>query len=129
MQMHIGYLRSLEDSERTRAACVTYLQNWLGHFYPGRPDIVEQARAMARELGGQLNTPRLSWKYSWIDALFGKLIAKRAQILLRRIRWSVVRSWDKALFRIETRRAAYRSRWTIQPPRVHGTKPDSIQSR
>src|SRR5437016_1474407 len=39
MQLHIGYLRSLEDSERVRAACVTYLQNWLPNFYPERLDI------------------------------------------------------------------------------------------
>ncbi len=29
MQLHIRYLRSLEDSQRVREACVTYLQNWL----------------------------------------------------------------------------------------------------
>jgi len=32
MELHIGYLRSLENSERVRAACVTYLQNWLPNF-------------------------------------------------------------------------------------------------
>ena len=26
MQLHIGYLRSLEDSPRTREACVAYMQ-------------------------------------------------------------------------------------------------------
>ncbi len=40
MQLHIAYLRSLEDSERTRAASVKYLQNWLVFFYPERMDIV-----------------------------------------------------------------------------------------
>src|SRR5262249_27206652 len=34
MQMHIKYLQSLEDSNRVRAACVRYLQNWFPHFYP-----------------------------------------------------------------------------------------------
>ena len=28
IQMHIDYLRSLEDSEQTRAACLKYLQSW-----------------------------------------------------------------------------------------------------
>jgi hypothetical protein len=28
MQLHVKYIRSLEDSERVRAACLTYLQNW-----------------------------------------------------------------------------------------------------
>src|SRR5208283_714905 len=52
MQLHIRYLRSLEDSERVRRACVQYLQNWLIFFYPERLDIFEQAQAMAKELGG-----------------------------------------------------------------------------
>src|SRR5437763_5864331 len=32
MQLHIGYLRSLEDSDRVRGACVNYLQTWLPEF-------------------------------------------------------------------------------------------------
>jgi len=63
MKLHIGYLRSLEDSERSRAACVKFLQNWMVFFYPERLDIFEQAQAMAKELGGQVEVPRFSWKY------------------------------------------------------------------
>src|SRR5579863_3601629 len=63
MLLHIHYLRSLEDSERVRAACVTFLQNWMTWFYPGRPDIFAQAGDMARNFGGKIETPRLSWKY------------------------------------------------------------------
>lgn len=102
MLMHIGYLRSLEDSERVRAACLKYLQNWLIFFYTERQDIVRQAEEMAKDLGGQLEAPRLSWKYSWIKAIFGWRLAKRAQLLLPAIRWSLQRSWDQALLRIET---------------------------
>ena len=29
-------------------ACVTYLQNWYGAFYPERPDIVAELEALAR---------------------------------------------------------------------------------
>jgi glycosyltransferase involved in cell wall biosynthesis len=104
MEMHVGYLRSLEESDRVRAACVTYLQNWLFNFYPERLDIVEQARAMAKSLGGRLVTPSLSWKYSWIKAVFGWYPAKLAQVWLRKVRWSLVRAWDKALFALQGRR-------------------------
>jgi len=114
MRLHIEYLRSLEDSERTRAASVKYLQNWLHEFYPERLDIVEQARAMARELGGQLEIPGLAWKYSWIDAVFGRGPAKRAQISLRRIKWSMVRAWDKALFRMENRKPFFETAMPTQ---------------
>jgi glycosyltransferase involved in cell wall biosynthesis len=104
MQLHVGYLRSLEDTERVHVACVRYLQNWLVNFYPRRLDLVEQMRKMAAELGGKLEDPRLSWKYSWIPPIFGLPLAKRAQIALPRLRWSVVRHWDKVLFRIENRK-------------------------
>ena len=71
MQMHMNYLRSLEDSERTRAACVTYMQNWIANFYPERRDIIEQAEQMAMNLGGQLRPPHVAWKYVWIRTMFG----------------------------------------------------------
>lgn len=106
MQLHIQYLRSLEDSERVRTACVRYLQNWLVNFYPERLDLVAQMRQTARELAGDLEPPRLSWKYSWIKVLFGPVLAKRAQITLPRLRWSIVRLWDKALFWGGKRRTA-----------------------
>ena len=103
MKLHIGYLRSLEDSERSRAACVTFLQNWMVFFYPERTDIFREAQATAEELGGRLEVPRLSWKYFWIKALFGWPLARRAQRFLPNVRWSLVRHWDKMLLRIENR--------------------------
>jgi glycosyltransferase involved in cell wall biosynthesis len=102
MQLHIDYLRSLEDTMRIRAACVQYLQNWLPDFYPERLDIVKEAEQLATTLGGRLEVPRLSWKYAWIEKAFGWPLAKRAQILSRRCRWSVIRSWDKALSRLDS---------------------------
>jgi len=101
MQLHICYLRSLEDSDRMRASCAKYLQNYVIDFHSVRPDIVEQMYAMAKELGGSLETPRLSWKYAWLKALFGRSWAERAQLLLPSIKWSVIRFWDQAFCRIE----------------------------
>ncbi len=104
MELHIRYIRSLEDSQRVRDACVTYLQNWLVFFYPDRPDLVKQAEEMAASLGGKLKPPPLSWKYSWIAALFGRQQARRAQVVLPGFKWSLIRRWDKALFQIEGRK-------------------------
>jgi glycosyltransferase involved in cell wall biosynthesis len=104
MELHIRYIRSLEDSPRVRDACVTYLQNWLVFFYPHRPDLVKQAEEMAVSLGGKLRSPGLSWKYSWIAALFGREQARRAQVVLPRLKWSVIRRLDKALFQLEGRK-------------------------
>ena len=54
MKSQIQQVRSHEDSERVRKACLTYMQNELGHFYPERPDIVNELQALAAQLGGQL---------------------------------------------------------------------------
>jgi glycosyltransferase involved in cell wall biosynthesis/O-antigen/teichoic acid export membrane protein len=103
MQLHIGYLRSLEDSERTRTACLKYLQANVIYFYATRPDIVEQMQQKAKELGTRLDPPRLSWKFSWIKPLVGWDLATRAQLFVPHIKWALVRFWDKILFSIETR--------------------------
>lgn len=101
MLLHIQYLRSLEDSPRTRAACVNYLQNWIVFFYPDRMDLIKQAEELAASLGGDLKPPRLSWKYSWIQSMLGWSAANRAQVFLRSLRWRSARIWDKAALRME----------------------------
>jgi len=103
MQLHIQYIRSLEDSERVRAACVKYLQTWLPNFYPERPDIVKQMEQLASTLGGELAPPRLSWKYAWIQKTLGWTAAKRTQLYYNKLKVSLTRSWDKALFCLANR--------------------------
>jgi glycosyltransferase involved in cell wall biosynthesis len=106
MRLHIGYLLSLEHSERTRTACVAYLQNWLLNFYPERPDLVKEAEELAAELGGRLVPPKLSWKYDWLRLLLGWQAAKRAQIRLQRLKWSGLRRLDRIWLRMERHGAA-----------------------
>ena len=103
MQLHISYLRSLEDSQRVRNACLRYLQTCFIYFYPERKHIVEAVERLARELGGQLEPPHLSWKYSWVRTLFGWDVTKRLQGIIPLIKWWFAKSWDKALFRLRTR--------------------------
>jgi glycosyltransferase involved in cell wall biosynthesis len=100
MKLHLKYARSLEDSDRVRAACVQYLGSWLPSFYPERLDLVERIQRLAATLGGKLEAPRLSWKYAWAQRLLGYSAAKRAQLHYNRCKSSVIRSWDKALFRL-----------------------------
>jgi hypothetical protein len=104
MQLHIRYLCSLEDSARVREACIAYLQNWLPFFYPNRPDLVGQAEEMAERLGGKLQPPQLSWKAAAFSALFGRRQMKRVQAFLVRIRWSLIRWWDRMLYQMEPRK-------------------------
>jgi glycosyltransferase involved in cell wall biosynthesis len=101
MQLHVKYIRSLEDSDRVRAACLAYLQSYLINFYPERPDIDAELEKLAGTLGGRLEAPRLRWKYAWIKPLFGRDLAKRAQIQLPEIKASLMRSWDRVLYKLE----------------------------
>jgi glycosyltransferase involved in cell wall biosynthesis len=105
MRLNIDYLRSLDDSARVRHACVKYIQNWLINFYPERLDLVEQLTQMARELGGELTPPGLSWKYAGLAAAFGPAVAKRARIQLPRYKWAFISWWDELMYRMQERSA------------------------
>jgi hypothetical protein len=104
MQLYFSHLRSREDSERTRAACVKYMQAWLIHFYPESPDIVQQAQELAAALGCHLEFPRLSWKYLWIQKVFGWMVAKRSRTYYNQCKSCMLRSLDKAMFHLQKRR-------------------------
>ena len=101
MIMHIRYIRSLEESERVRKACVTYLQNWYDIFYPGRPDLVAVIQSLAAELQGRMEAPRLRWKYAWIQPLFGWEAAKWAQRVAPETKANLLKHWDKTMSKLE----------------------------
>jgi glycosyltransferase involved in cell wall biosynthesis len=125
IQRHITCLRSLDDSERARAACVRFLQRYLIEMYPERLDIVEQAEELARQLGGRL-VPPLSWNLAelaviaerqqsfrgllaewfcfFVKAMFGWRAAKRVRLFLPNLSWPTMRLWDKALFVVQSKR-------------------------
>jgi glycosyltransferase involved in cell wall biosynthesis len=102
MKLHIECLRSMEDSPRTRAACVTYINNWLHEFYPFRRDLAAQLGAIIVELGGEFVEPRLSWKYDWIVRCFGWRPGRRAQLALPRLKHSATVAWDRLMGGLET---------------------------
>jgi glycosyltransferase involved in cell wall biosynthesis len=104
MKLHVQYLCSLEDSERTRNACLRYLQTWYRNFYPERPDLVQETQQLAAKVGGRLEIPKESWKYLWIQTFFGFAVAKRVRRRWNQFKSHAQRSWDKALFELEKRR-------------------------
>jgi hypothetical protein len=106
MKLHIQYLRSLEESERVRKACLIYMQNWYHNFYPDRPDIVAEIQDLAARLQGRLEVPHFGWKYGWLESAFGWKAAATAQRVLPRLKVSLLRHWDKAMYRLETRAAS-----------------------
>ena len=103
MELQIGYLRSLEDSKRSRAACVNYLQTWFPTFYPERPDLVQKVQQLATSLGGRLSLPKASWKYAWIEKLFGFEAAKHTKLYYNRAKSFALRAWDKMMYSVDHR--------------------------
>jgi glycosyltransferase involved in cell wall biosynthesis len=101
MKLQIGHLRAREDSERVRAACVTYLQTWLHNFYPNRVDLAQEAQQLAASLGGRLDLPKASWEYAWIQKLFGFSAAKYAQLYYNRSKSSALTAWDRMMYSLE----------------------------
>ena len=98
MKMHIRNLRSLEESDRVRKACLVYMQDLYVNFYPERPDLMAELQTLAAELGGRLEEPRLRWKYAWMRPIVGFKAAKHAQMTLPLLREPLVRKWDKAMY-------------------------------
>jgi len=105
MKLQIAYLLAHEDSDRVRVACVSYLQNCLPFFYPERPDLVREAVQLATSLGGQLSLPKASWKYAWIEKLFGFGAAKHTQSYYNRGKSFALGAWDRMMQSFERDRA------------------------
>jgi len=101
MRLHIQYLRSLEESDRIRETCVTYMQNWYHTFYPDRPDLAIELQQLAAELHGTLKPPQLRRKYAWMEPLLGRRTSHRVQETLPRLKLEMFRRWDKVLSRFE----------------------------
>jgi len=122
MKLHIQYLRSLEESERVRKACLTYMQNWYVNFYPGRPDLVAELQGLAAQLQGRLEVPHLSWKYAWMRPMFGWKAAKWADMALPQFKASCFRHCDKAMFSLEGRKEAVRHEVNAVRTKEHETR-------
>ena len=104
-RLHVQYLRSLEDSARTRRACVTFMQARVRHFHPHRPDLVNATQRLAKTFGGEVTLEKrvepLGRKYAWVKKIGGLEFAYRAQTKLAQFKHAALRLWDKAMFQVE----------------------------
>jgi glycosyltransferase involved in cell wall biosynthesis len=96
-RLHVEALLALERSERTRDACLVYLQKYMATFYGRRPDLADGLREIAEGLGGTLQRPRLSWKYDWIDRIFGWEAANKCSHHYNNVKWRLARAGDRTL--------------------------------
>lgn len=76
---YINTMRRMEESERTRNACLKLLNRFAIYVYPERLDIFNRMQLTAIQLGGELKHPELRPKYRLIQKLFGWRLAKKAQ--------------------------------------------------
>jgi hypothetical protein len=100
----IEYLLSMENSARSRAACVQLLQDWMFDFY-GQEDVVMEAQQFAGRLGGSLKPPVLKWKYKPIQWLFGYDAAFKARKRFPYLREQAVRHLDRLFYGLSSAEA------------------------
>jgi glycosyltransferase involved in cell wall biosynthesis len=98
----VGHLLSLEDSPRTRAAALRFLQDLMSYFYPEQKEIVLEAERLATALGGALKAPSLKWKYRLVEWAFGYEPAMKLSRSLPRIKTTAAREWDRLLFQVSS---------------------------
>ena len=101
LKLHVEYLLSLEDSERTHAACVRQFQNWFYIFYQSRPDLAAELESLAASLDGHLTPPELPWKYSWIQKVWDWRTAAAIQMNYNNLKARVQRVWDNVMYNWE----------------------------
>lgn len=89
-QMMSSYLQSrcllsFENSPRTRTACIKEFHRVLILCYPEKERLFSKASEHIRTLG-RIHIPSiLSWKYSWINKLFGWKVSKKIICILLKI--------------------------------------------
>lgn len=91
----IRTIRTMEESQRTRDACLKLLNRLAIYYYPERLDIYRKMQSMAAELGGQINPPRLRPKYQLIQKIFGWRIGKKAQHTFPALRSIARKNWER----------------------------------
>ncbi|MCX6967704.1 MAG: glycosyltransferase family A protein [Verrucomicrobia bacterium] len=89
VELHIRHLRSMEDRERVRAACLIYLQTNLNYIHPDEPDLLLRAKDLAMSLGGQLAPPTLAWQSTLLKAALGANAAKNIRFQYQKWRGSL----------------------------------------
>ena len=99
----IEHYLAIEDTERSRRACVQFLQDRLILFFPERPDLFQKMSNRAAELGGVIHEPPLNWKYRLIRSTFGWPAAKLASRFCPKLRVGAERAYDNIMYHLARR--------------------------
>ena len=99
--LNVRYLRSLEESERTRKSSLIFLQRLHSYLYLADDDkLIEKAKNIARELGGELMPPELNKKEELMCKLFGLKRGMQFMRMGRKLRLAAAVKWDEMMYRI-----------------------------
>ncbi len=96
----IAHLLALEDSERTRTACVKFLQDRLLWFLPEKPELVDRTAELAVKLGGELSPIQLGMRYRLIGKIIGLKPALVAKRQLPKAKVQMVRNLDRLMYKL-----------------------------
>jgi glycosyltransferase involved in cell wall biosynthesis len=97
-RLQVAHLLALEDSERTRAACLWFLHTLAPYFYGMDDSFLGELREVARTLGGELPPPRASWQYYPLEKLFGTRITRQVKNNWDTTKLLAQRNLDKYLY-------------------------------
>ena len=98
--LNVDLLLKLEDSEITREACINYLQRSL--FFPSNLEspVIESNRKRIIELGGSIDPPVMTRKFSIFKNIFGLKTARIFKNKLWHMEIIIRKYWDKILANI-----------------------------
>jgi glycosyltransferase involved in cell wall biosynthesis len=97
LTMTIGHLLSLENSNRTHAAAVKYLETFAPYFYASRTELTDRLQAVAREFGGAIDPSKVGWKYRPLEKILGPKKTKVVMNNWRSTKLRAQRAWDGCL--------------------------------
>lgn len=98
MELSFHHLRSMEDTERTKDACLKYLQRSVLDYFPGNPDMADKAATLAQKIGGVLIKPDVGWKLRAAERVLGWEKALLLRGIASRMKISVIKSVDKFIY-------------------------------
>lgn len=98
MRLSMEHLQSLEDSERTRLACLTYLNDYFELFYPDNAELVKSAHDLANSLNGELSMPIERFHLRVFGNIFGRKNAIKSKQVYNLLKVLALKTREKLLF-------------------------------
>ena len=92
----LDHLRRLENSDRSKAASLKFLQARLRYFEPSNPEIVQAAHKLATALGGTLSSPLPSRTFRLVSNVTGWKTAMKMKSAAWSGEVSLHKNWDRA---------------------------------